>query len=475
MSAGSSARQLVLASKQSPVDCVAWLPHQIAWLSHVEPRPSLLRLGNRQGKTTAGAADLIWRARGRHPFKPVPRAPVRLAMINMKKAQSVEIQRVLFDLLGGRNSQDLVRCDFSARTGFRGHKPMVEFKNGSSISIFTSGQGADALAGSEFDHILGDEPLPEDVFDEMEKRVLNTGGTIGLTLTPINGPPLPWLRAKCEQGLIRDYHFRLEARLQISPLTGRPRRTKDGRPWDEAFIAEERRKTNPIIAPIRLDGEWESRVEGQFFRCFDRNRHVSDRLPTAELTWYLGLDYAAADRERGLCAVLVGHDPALDVWHVLGEHVVVGSTSMTDFARGILRMLGDLGLTWRDLDYVYGDIAARSRYATSSNVELAKALALALKTTSAGLLPRIQNAKEGTASSGARRRTKDVRSRWLYGVMAADRVRIHPRCVEVIEALGLWDYSDNHERKDVLDALMYGPVPVWSSKKFTDDAVLQFG
>lgn len=475
MSIGNAGKRLLLASKQSPVDCVPWLPHQIAWMSHSSPEPALLRLGNRQGKTTAGAGDLIFRARGRHPFKAVRPAPVRLAMINMKKAQSVEIQRVLFDLLGGRDSQDLVRCDFSARTGFRGHKPMVEFKNGSSISIFTSGQGADALAGSEFDHILGDEPLPEDVFDEMEKRVLNTGGSIGLTLTPINGPPLPWLRAKCEAGLIRDYHYKLRAELQISPLTGRPRRTKDGRPWDESFIAEERRRTNPIVAPIRLDGEWESRVEGQFFRCFDRVRHVSDRVPAGELTFHLGLDYSAADRERALCAVLTAHDARLNVWHVLGEHVVIGSTSMTDFALGVLRMLADVGLNWRDLDHVFGDIAARSRHATTSNVELAKALAVALKTTTNGLLPRIRSAKESAAASGARRRTKDVRCRWMYGEIAADRVRFHPRCVEVIEALGLWDYSDSHERKDVLDAWMYGLVPAWASRKMTDATVLEFG
>lgn len=226
---------------------------------------------------------------------------------------------------------------------------------------------------------------------------------------------------------------------------------------------------NPIDAPIRLDGEWEARTEGQFFLCFDPDRHVSDRIPKGILRVCLGVDYAAADRELGMCAVLsyvweVTESDGRSHHHVLAldEVVVPGSTTMEVFAGKILRMLEDRGIGWHELDQVYGDNPVRTRFAIASNIELGKWIARNLRVRQEHLRPKLLNAKEGDGASGDRRRTKDVRCRWLFGQIAADRVRVHPRCKTLLQGLAEWDYDDKHPLKDVLDSWMYGLRDQWA-------------
>lgn len=478
-----AARALSERAARSPVDHVPWLPGQIDFLQHTGPKPVLYRSGNRQGKSTVGCAELIFRARGKHPYKVVPAAPVRLAIVCFSMVQSVAIQRVLWELLGGADSPDLVPGqEFSARTGFRGHRPVVELKNLSEIHVFSNAQGAGALSGSEYHWILLDEPPAQDVYDECRARVRNTGGGVGITLTPINGPPLPWLRDLCEADppKVRDLHVTLTPESQVSPITGLVRRTKDGRPWDADFIAELRRLENPIDAPIRLDGEWEARSEGQFFRCFDPARHVSDVVPSAVLRVALGFDYAAADRELGMCAVLsyvekvVEEDGSTyDHIYVVDEVVVPGATTMEVFAGRIRRMLDERGDAWHELDQVYGDNQVKSRFATAGNISLGKWIARSLRVAPDHLRPKILSVKEDTGASRFGKRTKDDRCRWMYGQIAADRVRIHPRCTTLIRALEEWDYDDRHPLKDILDAWMYGLKDQWGESTRWGGRVLQ--
>jgi hypothetical protein len=425
------------------------------------------------GKSTAGGAELIFRARGVHPFKAVPGAPVRLALVCFSIIQSVEIQRVIWDLLGGPDNTELnARTEFSSRTGFRGHRPVIEFRNGSEIHVYSNAQGAGALAGAEFDFILMDEPPASEVYDECRARVRNTGGRIGITLTPINGPPLPWLRDLADKGQVRDYHYPLTPESQVSPITGLVRRTKTGQAWDADFIGELRRLENPIDAPIRLDGEWESRCEGQFFDCFDPEKHVNSNLPRSTLKLALGLDYAAADRELGMAAVLTAIDMVEEddqrvhpYLYVLDEVIVPGNSTMEVFAAKILRMLQDHSIKWSELDHVLGDNPVKSRFVTSSNRELGRWIGRRLRVDQNRLHPRILSAKEGGGRSGVQRRSKDIRCRWLYGAIAADRFRVHPKCEVVIQGLQVWDYGDRHPYKDVLDAMTYGLRDYWAEAR----------
>lgn len=468
-------RELQVRARTSPVDHIAWLPLQERWLSHDDERPYLLRSGRRQGKSTAGAAELIFRCRASHPFKrvrqPTPERPIRCALVTLSKGQGVEIQRVLHDLIP---PQDLLPgLEFSPSTGFRGHRPVIRFKNRSEIVIYSGKQGADAMSGAEFDFMLLDEPPHREVYDQCLDRVRNVGGHVGLTLTPIDGPPLPWLRELAEEGLVADYWSRLTPESQIPRSTGRPRTTKNGVPWDQSFIDKIWRKTNALIAPVTIDGEWEMRSEGQFFSCFDPQKHVSTQTPREELEWYLGVDFASADRELGMCVVLSGvrrYSEVLDghtysrvSTYVLDEIVCPGTTSMEQLARSINRMLTSHGLQWRHLDGAWADNRTTSRFTTSSPRELERWVAHLVGVPQKALMPRISSVKEGVGGANVTRRTKDIRCRWAFGEIAANRVIIHPRCAHLIKSLLEWDYSDAHPLKDVSDAWLYGLRTFWQS------------
>ncbi len=469
--------ELEREAKRSPVDHIAWLPPQIAFLSHDDPRPALLRLGNRQGKSTAGAAALIFACRGQHPFlgKLRKQPPVRCALVCMNMLQSVEIQRVLWELLGAEHNTELVPgTEWTARTGFRGHRPVVEWKNGSSITIYSNAQGAGTLAGAEYDIILLDEPPAQEVYDEALARIRNTGGQLLLTLTPINGPPLPWLRKLTEEGengeppKVVDYHYTLAPEHCISPLTGLVRRTKDGAPWDADFIAQLEATVDPITRDIRLHGAWERAYEGQYFACWDPKRHVTRHLPSSYDRFYLGFDYASSLREHGMCAVFIGTKAEDDGQggkahhiYIIDEVVMAGHDTMQMFASRVMKMLQTHGVKWTDLDGVYGDRPVRSRWGTSGNGEMTKQVARILRVPQRILKPRILSVKEGAGSSGKNRYVYDHRMQWQYQQIATDRVRVHPRCEHYCKAMLEFDGSSKHPLKDVNDAAAYAMFDLW--------------
>tara|TARA_R110002153_G_scaffold114800_2_gene257750 strand:- start:164 stop:1621 length:1458 start_codon:yes stop_codon:yes gene_type:complete len=451
----------------NPLDAIAWLPGQLAWLSDPGPYPKLYRAGVRSGKSLAAVAEVQWRCRGSHPFNPtIPTGPVRCAFVTTdKQAQGVQIMRLFWEMVC---KSDLIEgVEFSERTGFRGHVPVVQYKNGSSVTWYSNNAGPKALQGSEYDYIQIDEPCSLELFEECRNRVRNTGGQVGITLTPLH-LPVPWLQDYCQRGIVIDHHTPLTLENQISPLTGQIRLTKAGVPWDQTFIDELRATVVGPDAAITLDGEWESRVEGQYFSCFESGRHVVDELPDVAMDWFLGVDYAGADRPMGMAACLTGvHMVEIDgqnwphFW-TLDEVVMSGHSTMDQFSDAICKMLQGYGLEWHDLSSAWGDNPVKTKFQVASNVELTKYIARRIGVRA--IRPRLLSVKEGGGASSVSRRSKDLRSRWMWQEMASDRVRIHSQCRTLIKALDLYDYSSKHPYKDITDAWMYGLKPYWTTR-----------
>ncbi len=382
----------------------------------------------------------------------------------MTAPQSVDIQRVFWEMVP---KDELVEdISFNHRTGFRGHRPVVEFKNGSLVVFYTAGAGAEALAGSEYHYIHIDEPVDQRLYEEAVARVRNTGGTVGISLTPINGPPLPWLERLCKEGIVTDHHYPLTLENLTSPITGRVRLKKDGKPWDAAFVEELRKTTNPIEAPVILDGHWEGRVEGHFFKCFNRQKHLNGtvRLDPAQgrIHHAIGIDYAAADREYGQTAILVNVQPGKDdagrpteTVYILDEVVLPGVSTNAEFGRHILNMLARNSIQWRELSYIHGDNPVTSKFVEKSNIQTMRAITREQRIPYDALQPRILNAKEGPASAGSH----DTGCRYLYEGLAAGRILIHPRCARLADAFEKWDYSRQSPYKDIIDAARYSLKP----------------
>lgn len=440
-----------------PLSWVRWCPPQDEWLRLNVPR-KLLRAGNQFGKTWAAMAEVIWRALGTHPYYPTRTPPVEIWVVCTSWAQSVAIMKKFWDLVPRAR---LIRGRFDPRMGFGKDNPAVVFDNGSVVRFRTTNQGPEALAGATIDYVAIDEPCDESVYRELDRRVLRRGGQVGITLTPINRP-CEWLHEMVSTGALREVHARLTP-ANLTPIGApSPLRLLDGTPMDQRWIDEQRRTTPASYAPVVLDGEWETRPEGVFFKCFNRDRHVNGGVvldpARGPIRWVLGIDYAAADRQFGQVASLSQvqaytndkqrHE---ELVYVTDMVALSGISTAEAFAAEVVRMLTRNGLRWRDLHCVYGDNPVASRWVEKSNLNTARAIAREVGVPLSALAPRILNAKEGKASAGS----LDQGCRYLYEGMAAGRIVVHPRCELMARGFETWDFTVVHPLKDCIDSLRY--------------------
>jgi phage terminase large subunit-like protein len=441
----------------APLEHIRWTPPQNTWLTSPAPR-KLLRAGNQLGKTWSAMAEVIYRATGTHPHYATHKPPVEIWVVCTSWSQSVAIMRKFWDLV----PRDVIRpTRFDPRNGFGKDNPAVVFLNGSVVRFRTTNQGPEALAGATIHYVAVDEPCDEDIYRELDRRVLRNAGSIGITLTPINRP-CGWLRELVEAGSIEEVH----ATLTVDNLTptgaSGPLRLLDGTPMDQDWIDLQRRLTPPSYAPVVLDGEWETRPFGVFFSCFDRARHINGavRLDPARgaIKWVLGIDYAAADRQYGQVGVLSQVQSYADdkgrrqeLIYVVDHAAMPGVASSEQFASEVASMLTRNGLRWRELASVYGDNPIATRWVEKSNLNTSRAMARELSIPLSALTPRILSAKDGSPSAGA----MDTGCRYIYEGLAAGRIILHPRCEVLATGFEQWDYTRDHPLKDILDAFRY--------------------
>lgn len=438
----------------SPLESIAWLPPQLRVLRS-ERRFRLFRAGNQSvGKTTVGLGEVLFAARGIHPFHKPSQTHGEYWVVCASWSQSVAIQNKLRALLPTSWEHPETRHD--ALRGFRGKNPAVRVRHidgGWSVIRFkTTQQGTLNLAGATVHGVLFDEPpKSQALYGEIVKRVQSTGGWVLLTLTPI-GAPLDWLRTETERGTIEDIHIRLTPAQLIPEGQEAPLVLPDGTVCDADWIAQLERDTPEYEIPVRVHGEWELRVTGRVFASWHQGL-VSELLPVGVQLLMVGLDHGAkAGKQVGMLVALVDGPDGADVY-VLDEDVdEVGQSSTSDDAGRVLDMLARNDLTWDQLDYAFGDrLYVRGVVDKKTNKELDFAVARQLGIKVAHLTPRIRTVKQG---AGHGKGSVDAGIRWLHQRMVRGQFRVHPRCEHLIKALNVWDYSDD-EHKDKIDALRY--------------------
>lgn len=144
--------------------------------------------GNRSGKTTGGIIEDIWWCTGRHPYREIPEGGVRGRVISVDFINGIEkiilpeIKRWVppSDLLGGSWS---TAYDKLLRT--------LTFENGSFIEFMSYDQDLDKFAGTSRHFIHFDEEPPQDIFVECLARLVDTGGSYWITMTPVEG--MTWI------------------------------------------------------------------------------------------------------------------------------------------------------------------------------------------------------------------------------------------------------------------------------------------
>jgi phage terminase large subunit-like protein len=456
--AADAARRLVAWCEDNPLEDMDWTRKQSEFRELVrvtgpEISAILFRAGNQIGKTIVGAALTIDAClSGGRGFE--------AWVVCTSWSQSVAIMTKVWSLVP---KGQVVGARFRAKDGFGKDNPVLQFRNGAIMRFRTTGQGPEAFAGATIHWAWIDEPTGESIYRELQKRVRKNRGRIIITLTPVN-LPCEWLRKLVEKGTIREVHAKLDADALTFVGSGRRMTLADGTPMDDAWISTERFNTPEAFVPVVCDGEWETRLEGVFFTVYDPAIHrgpVPRWAPSVKRYYALGIDYAAADREFGQVAILaeVGEKAGVRGIRKTGDYSVYvhdevfmsGASSLEEFADAVVNMIGRNGLRWESLGKVYGDLPTRSRFELKSNILLQRQIARVLQRPYAAVKPPIWGAKEG-------RRDKvvvDNGCRWLYALMAQRRFLLSPKCVELSKCLQQWDRTNDHPRKDGIDALRY--------------------
>lgn len=451
-------RELARRRVENRLDTMRWLPGQHRFLLSPAKR-KLFRSGSQaQGKTTAGAAETVYRLLGHHPLREIRPAPVRMWAVCGGGEQSAVVQERVWSLVP--KSEVVAGCAYDAKKGgFLGKYPRLRLRNGSELLFKTGQQDTLNLASDTVDAVWIDEPPEsERVLNELVKRVLRTNGDIYGTLTPVNRP-VDYLRKLCEDDVWDDIHSPLTVENMVFVGTNEVIRLADGTPCDARWIALVRAETPPHEAPVTLDGGWEFRTEGGYFASvWDPARMVTENPPTGEYEELLGIDLGDRPGKQYVGYILVDETGGARGYpHVHIEDEYVGETGREtneDDAIATLRMLKRHRSKWASLRSAMSDRAHKAgRGDQKSATDLARAIAAELGLTLEQLEPPIRVAKRGRGRGAG---SVSTRSRWLHGQMARGNVTVHPRCKRLIEAIPKYSPWVDDDWKDPLDGVLYG-------------------
>jgi phage terminase large subunit-like protein len=246
--------------------------------------------GNRSGKTTGGIAEDIFWLTGKHPYRITPEPPVRGRIISVdflngiEKIIKPELARWLppSELLGG-----------SWSTAYNKERRTLTLENGSFVEFMSYDQDLDKFAGTSRHFIHFDEEPPQDIWLENKTRLIDTGGSWWITMTPVEG--MTW---------IYDDIYMPGKNDPSSGIT----------------VVEVDMTENPYLHQGEVDefisglsnDDREARVKGKFvqvggliYKHFDPEVHVIDPMvPPREWEWFLGLDHGFSNPTAALwCAV----------------------------------------------------------------------------------------------------------------------------------------------------------------------------
>ena len=185
-----------LARRQREEKLRLYRPHPKQRLFHQCDKHNRWALGgNRTGKTEVGAAELVWFARGTHPFKRITRPMDLWAVSLTNEVQRDVAQKKVLSYLdpkwikgvkmreGRADDPDHGVIDFILVESVHGGNSIIGFKS--------CDQGRERFQGTSKDGIWFDEEPPLEIYQECVMRTLDCNGYIWGTMTPLKG--LTWV------------------------------------------------------------------------------------------------------------------------------------------------------------------------------------------------------------------------------------------------------------------------------------------
>lgn len=166
-------------------------PHEKQYMFHASTKKKKLYIGgNRSGKTTGGVCEAIWRATGRHPYRPDLNelGPTRGRVIAVDFINGVE--KIIFPQFKQWIYPSALRGG-SWETAYDKTLRTLYFTNGSFIEFMSYDQDLDKFAGTSRNWVHFDEEPPKAIYIENMARLMDTDGDFWITMTPVEG--MTWI------------------------------------------------------------------------------------------------------------------------------------------------------------------------------------------------------------------------------------------------------------------------------------------
>lgn len=220
--------------------------------------------GNRSGKTECGAVEVVYMARGCHPFRDVKKATVGWVVSLSTQVQRDVAQNKILNYINPDWIEDVVMLSGRKDNYANGVIDYILIKNVfgtiSKIGFKSCDQGREKFQGTSLDYVWFDEEPPHDIYMECRMRVLDKNGDIFATMTPLKG--MTFVYEEIFMNKFNDSNIWYEF-MQ----------------WDDnPYISEEAK--NAMKASMSQD-ELKSRQFGEFMDCggrvypeFDENINV---------------------------------------------------------------------------------------------------------------------------------------------------------------------------------------------------------
>lgn len=147
--------------------------------------------GNRSGKTECGAVEVVYIARGIHPYKKNKKDTFGWVVSLSREVQRDVAQSKILSFLDKRYIESITMINGTKDSPEYGVIDQIRVRNAfggiSTIGFKSCDQGREKFQGSSLDYVWFDEEPPFDIYLECKMRVLDKKGEIFGTMTPLKG------------------------------------------------------------------------------------------------------------------------------------------------------------------------------------------------------------------------------------------------------------------------------------------------
>ena len=442
-------------AERDPLVFFSPTPPQLSFINDPSPIKALIG-GNQVGKTMATCALLLYHCLGRHPTLKTDPPPIEAWLITHSHEQSRTIQQKLYNMIPKEELDP--SCEFVRGKGFRGLAPLVKFRNGSIIRIKTANQGL-GLASSTCSYVAIDEPVDQSTMNELVARVSRGGaggkrGTVSISLTPVGGVDVTYIKEMIERGLISAHY----APLTVEATT--PIGLPQGFLLSQEQIDQVTQSYLPYDREARINGSFDVAPIGVVFENFIPEMISSQPVPRGgDYRFCVGIDHGSSPGSQvAILSCVDMRDPQNPRIYCLGEYTS-GHAPPEHHAQAILEMLKKSGVdpnicTWTG----DGEHRGRDSY-RMSNIMLMRAFESILGYPPRNLPFSIRRARKA-------RHSVYVGASIIHSIMSRKHFWIRPECSQLIKSIQNWTMKRTQKERSTdffqhaIDALRYGLLPI---------------